>query len=222
MALGEQLVPFHEASVVGLQSTHSEKEEEIQVKSDEAAKQDDEAEWQLQRDFGKLEKERARGREMLAGWFALVYLVSLLHLTLNILKRILDETHPPNAADYKGKSWLDRITDEYRQRFRINLESHANFPFLRQLVLARNAVEHDGGRATEEFMKIANPLFVAKIERVVWLEKKEQDVIIFSNQLFKDSVKQLDEFMDWAIRELILVQSGRRPDGPLRAFTAIP
>jgi hypothetical protein len=213
--LEEVALPFHEAAIIELQKIHSEKEEALQQSIREAELEDDESEWQLQHDYARIEKERAKERERVSGWLALVYLVSLLHFKLDKLKSILDETHPPEKK-YEGKSWLDKTINEYQRRFRVNLEEFREFGSVRELVLARNAVEHNGGRPTEDYLRLPQPRFLEKIERVEFLNLREQDVIVFPNQHFRETLRMLDEFVDWVVRELIFVRGGKRPVGPLR------
>lgn len=214
--LDEVVVPFHEALIIELQKIHSEKESALQKLIHEAEVEDDEAEWQLQHDYSKLEKERAKERERVSGWLALVYLVSLLHFTLDKVKSVLDRTHPPDER-YNGKSWLDRIINEYQKRFGLNLEDFREFALVRELVVARNAVEHNAGGPTTDYLGLPQRrLLIEKIQRVEFLNLREQEVIAFSNQGFKESLRILDEFVDWIVRELIRLRDGKRPDGPLR------
>jgi hypothetical protein len=217
--LDEILVPFHEAAITELQNFHSAKEEEFQEAIRNA--ESDEGEWQLQRDYARVEKARAGERERLTGWLALVYLVSLLHFTLNRLKSVVDSVYPPRGK-YKGKSWLERLTNEYQGRFGIDLKSHHDFPFIRELVLARNAVEHNGGKPTEDYLEICRPRFLQRLEKVEFFRLKEEQVIVFSNRDFKESVQLTDKYVDWVVRELIRVREGQRPTGPLRGSQFVP
>jgi hypothetical protein len=217
--LHEILVPFHEAAVTELQNFHSAKEEEIQEAIRNA--ESDEGEWQLQRDYARLEKTRAGERERLTGWLALGYLVSLLHFTLNRLKSALDSVYPPRGK-YKGKSWLERLTNEYQGRFGIDLTSHHDFLYVRELVLARNAVEHNGGQPTEDYLEVCRPRFLRKLEKVEFFRLTEERVIVFSNRDFKESVQLVDKYMDWVVRELIRVHEGEIPTGPLRGSEFVP
>jgi len=213
--LEEVALPVHEAAIIELQKIHSEKEEALQQSIREAELEDDESEWQMQHDYARIEKARAKERERVSGWLALVYLVSLLHFTLDKLKSILDETHPPEKK-YEGKSWLDKTINEYQRRFRVNLEDYREFGSVRELVLARNAVEHNGGRPTEDYLRLPQPRFLERTERVEFLCLREQDIIVFSNQHFRETLRMLDEFVDWVVRELIFLRGGKRPVGPLR------
>lgn len=213
--LEEIVLPFHEAAIMELQKIHSEKEEELHQLIHQAELEGDESEWQFQHDYAREEEKRAKERERVSGWLALVYLVSLLHFKLDKLKSILDEPYPPEKK-YKGKSWLDRAINEYQKRFRVNLENYPRFESIRELVLARNAVEHNAGRATKDYRRLPQPRLLEKIESVEFLSLREQDVIVFSNLHFKESLRILDEFVDWVVRELILVRRGKRPVGPLR------
>lgn len=217
--LDEILVPFHEAAITELQNFHSAKEEEFQKAIRNA--ESDEGEWQLQRDYARLEETRAGERERLTGWLALGYLVSLLHFTLTRLKSALDSVHPPRGK-YKGKSWLERLANEYERRFGIDLKSHDDFPFIRELVLARNAVEHNGGKPTEDYLEICRPKFLQNLEKIEFFRLKEEQVIVFSNRDFKESVQLTDKYLEWVVRELIRVRDGQRPTGPLRGSEFVP
>jgi hypothetical protein len=221
MQLDQVLVPFHEAAIIELQKIHSEKEEALREAMSEPAKLGDEGEWQLQRDYQRLEGQIAKERERLSGWLALVYLVIILDLKLEKLKSLLDESRPPTGK-YQGKSQLERTIDEYQKRFDIHLESHPNFPFIRELVLARNAVVHNAGKPTNDYLKLPNPHFLDKIEKVEFVHLTELHLIVFSNQHFKESLRHLEEFMDWLVRALIYVRSGHRPVGPLRGSQFVP
>ena len=205
--------------ITELQNFHSAKEEEFQEAICNA--ESDEAEWQLQRDYARLEKTRAEERERLTGWLALGYLVSLLHFMLIRLKSTLDSAYPPEAT-YKGNSWLERLTNEYQARFGIDLKSHHDFPSVRELVLARNAVEHNGGKPTDDFLEICGPRFLQKLEKVEFFRLKEEQVIVFSNRDFKESVQLINKYVDWVVRELIRVKEGQRPTGPLRGSEFVP
>ena len=102
------------------------------------------------------------------------------------------------------------------------MKSHRDFPFISELVLARNVVEHNGGRPTEDYLKICNPRFLQKLEKVEFFRLKEEQGIVFSNRDLKESVRFVDKYLDWVVRELIRVREGQRPTGPLRGSEFVP
>jgi hypothetical protein len=69
---------------------------------------------------------------------------------------------------------------------------------------------------TKDYLKLANPKFLGKATRVQWPEEPEQDIIVSANKDLKESTVVLDRFMDWVVRELERVKTGRRPEGPLQ------
>jgi hypothetical protein len=213
--LDQVLRPFHEAAIVELQKIHSQREKELQEAMREADQVGDEGEWQLQRDYARLEEETAKERERLSGWLVLVYLVILLNSKLDRLKSFLDRSHPPKAK-YTGKSWLEKMKNEYRARFGIDFQGHPQFPLIQEVVIARNAVVHNAGKPTREYLALPKRRFLEKITKVDFVNLKEQEVIVLSNRDFKEILMVLDEFMDWLVRELRCVRDGRRPVGPLR------
>ena len=169
----------------------------------------------MQCQYKQLERETARDRERLCGWFVLIYLVMLLELKLEKLQSFLDKTHPPEAS-YSGKGWLVRTTNEYRLRFAIDLKNYVRFPLIREIVIARNAIVHNGGKPTSDYLELPNRRFLGKMTRMEFLGLNDQDVIDFSNKDFKEVSVVLDEFVDWLVRELHFARDGSRPVGPLR------
>jgi hypothetical protein len=214
-ALDKVLAPFHEIAVVGLQGKGFEEDETIKELFSQAETTEErlhDEEWER-----KLNKEVTQDRERLVGWLTLVDLVMLVELKLHTLKSYFDKSHPPNKGGYKGKSALSRLAVEYEKRFGIKLDDNQEFGLVKELVLARNAVMHNGGKPTNEYR---TGRFVGKFRS--WKHRDKQDVIVFSNQDFKDSLGTLKQFMDWLVRELMVLRYGDRPEGALRTYRLVP
>jgi hypothetical protein len=78
---------------------------------------------------------------------ALVALASRLLHTLKKMAR-LAEHFCPSTHDYKGKSEFLRLWAEYRTRFSIDFEAHADkIAFVEPMVRVRNQIVHEGAEA---------------------------------------------------------------------------
>jgi len=207
--LDDVTAQIHEAATIRLQETYHELLSAADKCVREAEALDDHAEWDVARQLRQLEERRAIERERVVGWLALIFIVILLDLKLKKLKARLDMTHPARGP-YRGKGWLDKLTDEYRERFGIDLRSNGTaFSFIEELVLARNSVVHNGGKPSKEYLReFTKPRLV-----------DEQGAILFSNKHFKEAVQVLKDYVDWLVRELIYICRGERVAGPLRVFT---
>jgi hypothetical protein len=216
--LDEVLVPIHEAAITRLHEIHSGAERGAQedIRVAEAAEHEDEC--QFARDLAREEGKRAREREQVVGWLALVDLVMVFHLKIGrligVLTRIAElrgiaptlncaRRSRPEAG--KG-GWLLKLSDQYR-RLGIDLESNPAFRVIQELVLARNDVEHNGGKLGQNYHRLfPNPRF----------SDGEKKTIVFSNQDFGESVRLLKEYVEWIVRELKHLRDGEKPLGPLQ------
>lgn len=213
--LDEVIVPIHEAAVTRLHEIHSDAEGNAQeeIRAAEVAEQEDEH--QFAQDLAKEEEKRAREREQVVGWLALVDLVMVFHLKLGrlleVLTRIADVRGIAPTMDIarrgsqKGKNgWLLSLSDEYR-KLGIDLTSNSAFKVIQELVLARNDVEHNGGKLGKSYhVLFPDPKF------------SNGETIVFSNQDFGESAKLLKEYVEWIVRELKHLRDNEEPLGPLQ------
>lgn len=212
--LKEVIVPIHEAAVTSLQAVHYDGERAGQEAIRQADAAGDEGEWQLERDLAKVEKERAKERERVIGWLALVHLAIVLEQKLNNLYEFLEQISLKQgrcATALRGKqrtgrdkNWFSKLADKYQQ-YDLNLDSHPKFSLIDELVLASNAIKHSAGKPGENYRR-AFPDW-----RFV-----DGEHICFSNQDFKDSVDSLREFVEWVVREIKHRRDGQIPLGPLQ------
>jgi hypothetical protein len=88
------------------------------------------------------EEDMYRRRRQGVGALALDWLKFSLEEALNGAKKYLDSSHPPKGK-YKGKSWLLRVANEYKDRFKIDFDTApVSFHRIQEVVLARNAGVH--------------------------------------------------------------------------------
>jgi hypothetical protein len=214
--LDEVIVPIHEAAVTRLHEIHSDAERRAQegIRAAEVAEHADER--QFAQDLANAEENRAREREQVVGWLALVDLVMVFHLKLarlfQVLTRIAEMRGivPTPDVERRGRqkgektSWLLSLSHQYR-RLGIDLTSNPAFTAIQELVLARNEVEHNGGKLGQSYHQLfPNPRF------------SDGETIVFSNQDFGESVKLLKGYIEWIVREVKQVRDGEKPLGPLQ------
>ena len=201
---------FHEVAIVGLYEVGAAEAAEVDEQRRTAETEMDIADAELEANF-KL--ETAKDRERTVGWLALIYLVILVEQRVRKLKSRFDKSHPPKEK-YPGKSTLEKLVNEFRDRFRINLEAHAAFEDWSDLVLARNEVVHHSGRPRDKYRKHTT--------RFIHTEQfmgGPEDLIVFSNSDFKESAEKMKGFVDWVVRQLIRVRDGCEPNaGRLRSL----
>ncbi len=139
------------------------------------------------------EEERAAERERILGGLMIAYLVLTLLTKLSHLKGYFDKTHPP-STNYEGKSKLDKLVNEYRQRFGVDMEaSPLAFTQIRELVLARNSVMHSDGWPDDEYKaQFPGQRFVDEMGKINLSEKQ-----------FAEAVEGLKEFVRWLVDQLI-------------------
>jgi hypothetical protein len=214
--LDEVIVPIHEAAVTRLHEIHSDAELKAQEEIRAAEMAEHEDEHQFSRDMANEEEKRAREREQVVGWLALMDLVMVFHLKLRrlleVLTRIAEAPGMAQALDnpQRGKKegekpgWLFSLSDQYR-RLGIDLASKPEFTVIQELVLARNDVEHNGGKLGTSYQRLfPHPKF------------SNGETIVFSNQDFGESVKLLKEYVRWIVCELKHLQDGEKPLDPLQ------
>ncbi|MBZ5670189.1 MAG: hypothetical protein LAO04_10720 [Acidobacteriia bacterium] len=212
--LNEVIVPIHEAAVTSLQAVHYDGERAAQEAIREADAAGNEGESQLEWDLAKVEIGRAKERERVIGWLALVHLAIVLELKLNNLYDFLERIsleQGRRATALRGnrrtrseKNWLRKLSDKYHL-YGVHLESHPKFSFIDELVFACNAVKHSAGKPGGNYRR-AYPDW-----RFV-----DGELVVFSNRDFKDSVDSLREFVEWVVRELKHRRDGQIPVGPLQ------
>jgi len=78
----------------------------------------------------------------------------------------LNSSHPPQKS-YENDGWLEKVSNEYQQRFAIDFsKGPVSFEPVQELVLARNAgVHRDDGNMSDYLRKIDKPTFVDDEDR---------------------------------------------------------
>ncbi len=147
-----------------------------------------------------LHRQRIQG----AGALALDWLMYSVKDTLQRTKEYFDKSHPPKP-NYPGPSWLDKATNEYKERFGIHFtKGPADFARIRELALARNAgIHRDQGNLNAYLKLIAKPRFV------------RADEFYVAKDALQATIADATKFIDWVMEELKKLH-------PAKAEAAIP
>ena len=156
---------------------------------------DDESERQTASWLADLEDEHNRQRGQVLGAAALHYVYSTLKTRLRELARYFDKTHPRSPKGYQGKSDLDRMRNEYIQRFAVDFENSPFFEHITELALARNAGVHLGVDTMEEYIE--------KVERPRFCDGEEFYV---SRAAFLEVLSEADQFFNWVVQALLPIR----------------
>jgi len=102
-----------------------------------------------------------RQRKQGVGALGLDWLMCSLQGALHSAKKYLNSTHAPKPP-YKGRGWLEKVSNEYQQRFGIDFtKGPIHFERIQELVLARNAgIHRDDGNLETYLEKIEKLRFV--------------------------------------------------------------
>ena len=157
----------------------------------------DELEQNDAHDIADLEEWRNRQRSQVLGAAVLHHLFSTLKSALKELARYLDKTHP-KSAPYKGKSGLDRLKDEFLQRFGVDFDKSGFFDTIRELALARNAGIHTQS-LSEYQAQVKSPRFCRDGEFNVELRP------------FMEVLDETERFFGWVANEM---RPLRKPNPP--------
>lgn len=134
------------------------RQEELGKQIAEAKTEVDEATTWADRDY---EEWMHIQRNQALGSLALDLLASRLKTSLRDATRFFSSSHPAKNK-YRGDGWLDKVRNEYKDRFNIDFEKLTAFASVRELVLARNAGIHreNGDIVSEYRKKVACPQFL--------------------------------------------------------------
>jgi hypothetical protein len=133
---------------------------------------------------------RNEQRGQVLGAAGLHYLYSTLRSGLKQLARYFDKTHLRSTKPYKGKSELDRLKEEFAQRFGVDFEKSTLFASVRELALARNAGIHPES-LSEYTQKVQSPRFCKGGEFNV------------EPKAFMDVLNETEQFFDWVVKQML-------------------
>jgi hypothetical protein len=189
MDLDELVVPLHETARKGLAPLHKER---VRRATEDLLATGQEQDAQQASQLEGWEEERAEERYRILGCLMISYLVLMLMAKLRDLKSHFDKSRPPDAR-YEGKSHLDRLVNEYKQRLGVDLEaSPIDFGRVRELVLARNSVMHNDGWPDEEYKAhFPEQRYIDDIGK-----------INVSDQHFAEDLDHLKKFVGWLVNQL--------------------
>lgn len=181
------IVPLFEEGTKRLADWEKERQDTREKMISEAK---DEEQADYAHNLADLEGWRNEQRGQVLGAAGLHYLYSTLRSGLKQLAHYFDRTHPRSAKSYKGKSELDRLKEEFIQRFGIDFEKSALFLTVRELALARNAGIHPES-LREYTKKVALPRFCKGGEFRV--EQKP----------FMEVLDETEKFFAWVLKEML-------------------
>ena len=155
----------------------------------------DEAERQNAQALADLEDMHNIQRGQVLGAAALHYLYSTLKTRLKELGRYFDQTHPRAQRGYAGKSELDRLRNEFGERFTIDFTKSPHFLSISELALARNAGIHLSVETMTEYIeKVKAPRFWDGGEFRVRREP------------FVEVLSEAERFFGWVVESLIPIR----------------
>ncbi|SRR6266480_175755 len=181
------IVPLFEEGARRLADWERERQETRKKMLSEAK---DEAQADYAHNVADYEGWRNEQRGQVLGAAGLHYLYSTLRSGLKELARYFDKTHPRSAEPYKGRSELDRLKEEFAQRFGIDFEKSTLFAAVRELALARNAGIHPES-LSEYKEKVRSPLFCKGGQFSVELKP------------LMEILNETDQFFGWVVKEML-------------------
>ena len=140
------------------------------------------------------EKDMYRQRNQGVGALALDWLTCSLQGALHSAKTYLDSTHPPKPP-YKGDGWLERVSNEYKERFGIDFrKGPVAFERIQELVLARNAGIHRDDGNLEKYLKTtADPRFI---------DSESEDRFFVTKDALVSTIQECEQFLKWIVSEI--------------------
>lgn len=142
-----------------------------------------------ERDWAEdLHRQRKQG----VGALALDWLMCSLQGAIHSAKKYLNSTHAPKPP-YKGDGWLEKVSNEYQQRFGIDFtKGPVRFERIQELVLARNAgIHRDDGILKTYLDKIEKPRFV-----------DGEDRFFVTKDDLVSTVQECEQFLKWVVAEI--------------------
>jgi hypothetical protein len=191
--LYEVIVPFYEQGSAKLQEWEQQRRELLDKMLNEA--KDDEGEVQYANGLVGQIEWRNKQKGQILGAATLHFVYSTLKINLRQLARYFNETHPRTPESYKGKSELDRLREEFAQRFGIDFEKAPFFNSARELALARNAGIHSNIETLREYKRqVISPRFCNDGEFCV------------EREAFYEILGEMEKFFGWAANELLQIR----------------
>jgi hypothetical protein len=153
----------------------------------------------------RLYQQRRQG----VGALALDWLMCSLQGALHSAKTHLDSSHPPRRRKYKGRSWLNQVTAEYRQRFKIDFEKQPAFVRIQELVLARNAAIHRESKGNLDE-------YVAKIKNAAFVDYGDAGEYFFvTRAALVAMIDDCEQFIKWVVSEIEKLRPVKKTSGVL-------
>src|SRR5262249_46726804 len=110
--------------------------------------------------LAEFERSRNEQRGQVLGAAALQYLFSTLKAHLNeVARHYFRDSHPRKSGRYSGNGELERLRNEFIERFKIDFASSALYARIEELALARNAGIHPETALGEYLSKVRSPRF---------------------------------------------------------------
>jgi hypothetical protein len=181
------IVPLFEEGTKRLAEWEKERQESLGKMISEAK---DSVEESNAHNIAELEEWRIRQRGQILGAAGLHHLYSTLKSSLKELARYFNKSHPRSIQPYQGKSELDRLKEEFKQRFGVDFEKSDLLPAMRELALARNAGIHP--ESVDEYRKnVKSPRFCKDGEFCV------------EHKSFMEVLDETEKFFDWVAKEML-------------------
>jgi hypothetical protein len=186
-------LPLFEQGDSRLAKWHLERSDVLKKRLVEAKDDDDEI--QTAHALSDLEDSHNAQRAQVLGAAALHYVYSTLKTRLKELVRYFNQTHPRAPEGYKGKSQLERLSNEYAQWLAVGFEKSPLFQSITELALARNAGIHLGGETMTEYVeKVKAPRFCKGGEFYV------------GREAFLEILSETDRFFGWVVESLVSIR----------------
>ncbi len=189
------IVPLFNEGSKRLAEWEKERKESVDKMMSEAKDDDEQS---VAHDLASYEEWRNKQRAQVLGAAGLHYLYSTLKSALKQSARYFDSSHPRSIIGYEGKSELDRLKEEFAQRFGINFEKSHLFSSIRELVLARNAGIHD-----EAFGE-----YITNVTRPRFCKGGEFHV---DRDGFTQILDETEKFFEWVVKEMLPLRKAQGP-----------